>query len=134
MKHAVTTGRHLADSIGRFIILTFWVSCICWLAGPVRCASTRGAGVERAETIAAKTETVKQIIETSNISPEQKKIAFEVLDSIATDTRELGKDVDHNKEIADSNEAAAKKWKWLMWIAGFASVGLVAFGVKKFIL
>ena len=106
---------------------------VCVL-GSLNCATTKGVGAERAETIAAKTETVKQIIETSNLSPEQKKIAFEVLDSIATDTRTLGQDIDHNKDIADANAVAASRWRWLMWIAGFAAVGAIAFGVKRYFL
>lgn len=113
--------------------LLFVILCSLVLSGS-RCASTRGAGQGRAETIAAKTETVKQIIEGSTLSPEQKQIAFEVLDSIAVDTKELGRDVDHNKEIADKNEAAARQMMWLKILAGFVTVGAIGFGVKKFLL
>jgi hypothetical protein len=123
----------LADMFARRVRFGVCFACLCCIF-VTRCATTRGAGAERAETIAAKTETVKQIIETSNLSPEQKKIAFEVLDSIAIDTHTLGQDVDHNKEIADSNAVAASRWRWMMWIAGFCGVGLIVFGVKRFLL
>jgi hypothetical protein len=117
-----------------FVLRCLLVVGVCVFFGAGRCATTRGAGQERAETIAAKTQTVKQIIEGSNLAPAQKAIAYEVLDSIAQDTRSLGVDVDHNKEIADANAVAASRWRWLMWIAGFCGVGLLAFGVKRFIL
>lgn len=117
-----------------FALRCLLVVGLCILLGGGRCATTQGAGAARAETIAAKTQTVKQIIETSNLSPEQKAIAYEVLDSIAVDTRSLGADVDTNKEIADANAVAASRWRWLMWIAGFCGVGLLAFGVKRFFL
>ena len=117
-----------------FILRILFVVGICVIFAGGRCATTRVAGSERAETIAAKTQTVKQIIETSNLSPEQKAIAYEVLDSIAVDTRSLGADVDTNKEIADSNAEAASHWRWFLWLAGFAVVGAVGFGVKKLFL
>lgn len=128
------TLERLVVMFAHFILRVLFVVGICVIFAGGRCATTRGAGSERAETIAAKTQTVKQIIETSNLSPEQKAIAYEVLDSIAVDTRTLGADVDHNKEIADANAVAASRWRWLMWIAGFCGVGLLAFGVKRFIL
>jgi hypothetical protein len=108
--------------------------CLCCIFAGGRCATTKGAGQERAETIAAKTQTVKEIIKGSNLSDPEKAIAYEVLDSIAQDTKQLGKDVDHNKEIADSNAEAASHWRWFLWIAGFAVVGAVGFGVKKLLL
>lgn len=107
---------------------------MCSIFAGGRCATTKGAGVQRAETIAAKTETVKQIIKGSNLSDPEKAIAYEVLDSIAQDTKELGKDVDHNKEIADKNQAAASHWRWFMVLAGVALAGAVGFGVKRFLL
>lgn len=112
----------------RLNFLAVFIFSGCGLA--LNCATTRGAGAERAETIAAKTETVKQIIETSNLAPEQKRIAFEVLDSIATDTRGLGRDVDRNKEIADKNQAAATRWHWFLWLAGLAGAAALAVGVR----
>lgn len=121
----------VADSLYRRLLCYLLIVWVCSLFAGGRCATTRGAGAERAETIAAKTQTVKEIIKGSNLSDPEKAIAYEVLDSIAQDTKQLGKDVDHNKEIADSNAEAASHWRWFLWIAGFAALGAIGFGVKK---
>lgn len=121
----------LADSVHNIMWRCFFAVLCCLALSGSRCATTKGAGQERAETIAAKTQTVKEIIKGSNLSDPEKAIAYEVLDSIAQDTKQLGKDVDHNKEIADSNAEAASHWRWFLWIAGFAALGAIRFGVKK---
>jgi len=124
----------LASGVYNLLWRCLFVVLCCLALSGARCATTKGAGQERAETIAAKTQTVKEIIKGSNLSDPEKAIAYEVLDSIAQDTKQLGKDVDHNKEIADSNAEAASHWRWFIWVAGFAVVGAIGFGVKKLLL
>lgn len=121
----------VADSLYRRMLCYLLIVWVCSLFAGGRCATTRGAGAERAETIAAKTQTVKEIIKGSNLSDPEKTIAFEVLDSIAKDTRQLGKDVDNNKEIADANADAASKWHWTLALCGIALLAAGGFAVKK---
>lgn len=124
-------GFRMADCLYRFLIHTICVIGICCLLGAGRCATTKGAGAERAETIAGKVETVKGIIRSSNLSDEQKRAAETVLDAIAIDSRALGRDVDHNKTIADDNAEAASNWRWLVGISIVAALAVGGFFIKR---
>ena len=134
------TGYHMVDSLARFIILTLLVACLCGLIGPIRCASTRGAGAERAEAVIEKVEAIeskahegKSIVNNSHATPEEKAKLNEIFDSLAQDSRDikapvkqLGKDVDVNKSIADENRADAKGYRVIVWtIRGLLALAAV---------
>lgn len=99
--------------------------------GSVNCRSTSGEGTIRAENTVQKVEQIRDVIRRSNLTDDQKKNAEKLLDEITTDTRSLGHDVDTNREIADANEAAAGRWRMVLWIVGIVVVAGFCIGVKK---
>ena len=98
--------------------------CVSFIS--IQCATTRGAGTERATIITAEIETAAQIVERSNISDTEKRRIVETLRAMKPKVERLGADVDHNKQIADHAQDAAKKWRLVKWLciiaAGIASV------------
>lgn len=122
-----------------FILRCLFVVCVCGLLGGGRCATTRGAGAERAESIVTKTESIEskaktgeKIVNSSHATPEEKKQLMELFNSMAQDSREirepirqLGDDTDHNKEIADNLQtvvASLKKYRTIFYSAMFGAV------------
>lgn len=99
----------------------------------IHCATTRGAGQDRATTITQEIETAAQIVEKSNIADTEKRLIVAKLRGIVPQVEQLGKDVDHNKQIADDNKEAAKKWRVVKWLSILAvSIGGV-FLLRRYI-
>jgi hypothetical protein len=98
---------------------------VCVLFGNGRCATTKGGGERRADEIIQKAEAIekkandgKSIVNNSHATPEEKAQLNEIFDSMAKDSRDvrdpvkqLGKDVDTNKGIADSLAAQVESLK-----------------------
>ena len=136
-------GERVAYSFVGFVIRCLFVILLCCLIGPTRCSTTRGGGQERGdvtaeklESIPAKAEKVKSTLNNPNATAKERQEAAELLDWIsdestkaATTTRQLGKDVDHNKEIADDSKADAQSYRVIVWIARGAVVILILLAI-----
>ena len=94
----------------------------------IHCATTRGAGQGRAEKITKEIETAADLVERSNMADTEKRRVVNALRNVVPQVTRLGKDVDHNKAIADSHVEAAKKWRVIKWLFfGAVSIGGVFF-------
>lgn len=138
--------RHMAGNILRRLLYGIClIGCGCLLNA---CATTRGAGAERTETINTKLDSAEkdldeaeQAVDRSSATPEEKKIIKEKIESgkIKVEGQkpavsQLGADVDTNKKIADSNAAAAHDWHWVLAIGGGLLLASGAFAIKRFLL
>lgn len=84
----------------------------------IKCQTTQGQGLERANNAINKMAEVYDLINKLNIPDDYKKNIKNKLDEASAETLQLGIDVDVNKKIADENESAAKKWLWTKIIGG----------------
>lgn len=135
----------LADMFARRVRFGVCFACLCCIF-VTRCATTRGAGAERAETIVKKTEAIEKkaqegikIVNNSHATPEEKKKLNAAFNSIAKKSREikepvkqLGKDTDHNKKIADDRLAVIESLKKYRTIFYAALIGAAVFGFVWF--
>lgn len=109
----------------RKLLFVFALGCICLVNA---CASTIGAGQGRAEKITQEIETAAGLVERSNMADTEKRRVVNALRNVVPQVTQLGKDVDHNKAIADSHVEAAKKWRVIKWLfVGAVAIGCVFF-------
>lgn len=113
-------------------LTVLFVSCLTGLP-LTRCTSTVGAGQIRAEKAISGVQRALKLINDSDLSPEIKKLVQAELVPVSQEIKQLGQDVDHNKEIADSNKSAAAYWRWTLLIGGILILAGGALGIRKLV-
>lgn len=112
-----------------FAVLFFGVVCI---VGPIHCRTASGSGQIRAEKIGATVEAIRQAVNASSMTPEQKKDLGEKLDAVAKDSKAMGKDFDSVAAERDEYKEDSDTLTGIYYACGAIAVLVLIFLFFKF--